>query len=55
MADSTAISEMTLLEQSGTHVSAKPPAEATEMEVGNSIYYLVDARSGQYDPVFGLN
>lgn len=54
MDESTTILPKTLLERSGTHVSARPPAQATTMEVGNSEYYLVDARSEHYDPVFGL-
>ncbi|SIS20372.1 CRISPR-associated endonuclease Cas3'' [Natronorubrum thiooxidans] len=54
MGESTIISEETLLKRSGTHVSAQPPAQATTMDVGNSEYYLVDAQSEHYDPVFGL-
>lgn len=54
MGRSTTISVETLLERSGTHVSAQPPAQAETMEVGNSEYYIVDARSEYYDPVFGL-
>ena len=54
MCESATICEETLLESSGTHVSAQPPARATTIEVGHSQYYLVDAQSEQYDPVFGL-
>lgn len=54
LCESTTISEKALLERSGTHVSAQPPAQATTMEIGNSRYYLVDAQSDQYHPVFGL-
>jgi CRISPR-associated endonuclease/helicase Cas3/CRISPR-associated endonuclease Cas3-HD len=54
MGESTTISEEMLLERSGTHVSAQPPAQATTMDIGNSEYYLVDAHSEHYNPVFGL-
>ncbi|AWB26697.1 CRISPR-associated endonuclease Cas3'' [Halococcoides cellulosivorans] len=54
MGESTAIAKEPLLERSGTHVSARPPAQSTTIDIGNSEYYLVDARSEQYDPVFGL-
>lgn len=51
---SNSISEEPLLEHTGARVSAQPPTQATTVEIGNSEYYLVDARSNQYDPVFGL-
>lgn len=54
MGESTTVSEEALLEHSGAHVSAQPPTQATTMDIGNSEYYLVDAQSDQYDPVFGL-
>jgi len=54
MCESTAISEDILLGRSGTHVSAQPPAQARTIDIGNSEYYLVDAQSEHYDPVFGL-
>ena len=54
MDGSSSISEETLLEYVGARVSAQPPAQATIVEIGNSEYYLIDAQSDQYDPVFGL-
>ena len=54
MGKSTTIAKETLLERSGTHISAQPPAQSSTIDVGNSEYYLVDAQSAQYDSVFGL-
>ena len=54
MMNTTTISAETLLERLGTHVSAQPPAQVTTVDVGNSEFYVVDAQSDYYDPVFGL-
>jgi hypothetical protein len=52
--DGADIEKEMLVSQAGAHVSAQPPVDATEFEIGNSNYYIVDGKTDQYHPVTGV-
>lgn len=54
MAGDEVVSESDLVSNVGSHISAKAPEGTESVTIGNSDYYLIDASSDLYDPVFGL-